>query len=98
MALEFNEEKIREELLELYEEFLDNPQDERIKGKLISYDRDYGGASHYNSILKKKAISDDVVKGLNALSLAYQYGMGFQKNEDILEVVKKVLKELEENL
>ena len=38
MALEFNEEKIREELVELYEEFLENPEDEKTKGKLISYD------------------------------------------------------------
>jgi len=98
MALEFNEEKIREELVELYEEFLENPEDEKTKGKLISYDWDYGGASYYDSILKKKSISDDVIKGLNVLSLTYQYGFGFQKDEDIVNKVRDVLKELEENL
>lgn len=98
MAEEFNEEKIREELLELYEEFLKNPRDASIRDKMIAYDRRYGNAPYLNEILKKKVISDDVANALNSVSAVFQYGMGIRNDKELLEMAKKALKELEENL
>ena len=98
MAEEFNEEKIREELLELYEEFLKKPGDVLIRDKMIAYDRDYWGAPYFNDVLVKKAISDDVAHALGVLLDVFQYGLGIRNDKELLEMAKVATKELEENL
>jgi|SRR3989344_5604152 len=94
-------EKIKKELLKVYEEFLKNPKDKSVYKKAIFYDKNYGGLTSYNDILVKKVVPKDIEKAINGLSTIYQYGMWEKEheafsNEKILKKAKKILEDLKE--
>ena len=97
MAIEFNEKKIREKLIVLYKKFIQQPESEEVKSNLIKFDRDFGGASTYNDILKSQPISKDIEKALGGLIDIALYGKGFRSKEECLSFAKEVLEDLEKS-
>lgn len=92
-------QKMRRELIELYEEFLANPGNETTEKKAIKLDRNFGGLSYYNEILSSQPVPKDVEGALNGLSTIYQYGSWEESheafsNDKILLEAKKILEEL----
>jgi hypothetical protein len=65
---EFDKNKLREDLLELYIAFLDNPEDKSVHLKAINYDRTYGSLEGYTSV------EDSIKKAISFLSFMAQYG------------------------
>jgi len=100
MSEDFNEEEMREELIQLYENFLKNPEDNFVIKKIISYERKYGGLPIYNDYLKSQPIPQDIEIALNWLSSMNQFNKYKDNhplaNDKILERAKKILKELKE--
>ncbi len=95
MALEFNEIKMRKELLALYRMFLENPESEDVRSNLIKFDRDFGGLAAYNDYLKSQPIPKDLVKAIGHVSTIFQYGLGTYEDDWILKVARKTLEGLE---
>jgi len=97
--VEFNEKKMRKELIDLYEAFLINPKNKLVRNVAIKYNNLYGGLSAYNEILAKQPIPKDIENALGGLSTIYQYGMWGENHEafsdeKILKDAKKILEEL----
>ena len=95
-------EEMRKELIRLYEEFLENPEDEVISKKIIAYELIYGGLSSYNDILKSRPVPIDVERALNGLSTIYQYGLWDDShkafsNDRIISAAKSVLEDLKKS-
>ncbi len=66
--------QIRKDLIELYEEFIENPEDKKLLKEIGEYDFTFGGLSGYNDYLKNPIVPEDVVSGLNWLGMIVQYG------------------------
>ncbi len=97
--IDFN--KIRKDLIEIYKNFLENPDNEEIIKKAFNYEKEYGGLSTYNEYLKSQPVPEEIEKALNWLSALYQFGI-HEKNhylseDKILKEAKKILEELKEN-
>ncbi len=67
--------QIRKDLIELYEEFIENPEDKKLLKEIGEYDFTFGGLSGYNDYLKNPIVPEDVKLALNGLSGIRQYGM-----------------------
>lgn len=92
-------QKMRRELIELYEEFLANPGDKTTEKKAIKWDRNFGGLSYYNEVLASQPVPKDIERALDGLSAIYQYGLWEDSheaysNDKILLEAKKILEEL----
>jgi hypothetical protein len=98
MSENFNEKEMREELIQLYEDFLKHPEDKFVIQRIISYEKKYGGLSTYNDYLKSKPIPQDIETALNWLSSMSQFNKYEDNhplaNDKILERAKKILIEL----
>jgi hypothetical protein len=94
-----NFQEIRKELLELYKEFLENPEDKALNKEITLYELKYGGLSSYNDYLKSQPIPKDIEEALNGLSTMYQYGL-FEddhkafSNDKIISNAKEILEKL----
>ncbi|MFB6226213.1 MAG: hypothetical protein ABEJ02_02580 [Candidatus Paceibacteria bacterium] len=97
MALKFDEVDMRERLKELYQKFLEKPEDENIKSDLVEFDRQYGGLASYNDYLASKPIPEYISKAIGHISTIYQYGWGTYEDKWILDTAKKNLEELQKN-
>jgi len=91
-------EKIRKELIGLYERFLKNPKSEKTINDIIEYEGKFGGLVIYNDILKRKPVPNVIKSGLAGLSLLYQYDehppTHKLSNKKIITKAKNILKEL----
>ena len=96
MTKEFNEKKIRRELIQLYKEFIENPESGDVKQNLIKFDRDFGGLAAYNDYLKSQPIPKDISKAIGHVSTIFQYGFGTYEDDWILKIAKETLDSLEE--
>lgn len=91
-----NFEKLKKDLIKLYEDFLKNPESKLLKEKAIKLEKILGGLSNYNDYFKSQPVPKDIEKGLNGLSAIYQYGMwddsheAFSKSK-IIGIVRKTL-------
>jgi hypothetical protein len=94
MTEEINFTKMRKELIKIYETFLKNPADERVRDLVIVYDRKYGGLSTYNEILKERPVPEEISRALENLSGIYQYGLGTLDDEELISTSKEILKNL----
>jgi hypothetical protein len=94
MALEFNEKKMRTELLSLYRAFIENPENENIRSDLIKFDRKWGNLATYNDILKSRPIPPYLSKAIGHVSTIFQYGLGTYDDVWIIDVAKDILKRL----
>jgi len=94
MEQTFDEQKMKKELLELYQLFLENPDDENMKDKLIKYDRHYGGLATYNDYFKSHPISEEIKEALGGLVDISLYGEGFMNKEECVSFAKKIIDEL----
>jgi hypothetical protein len=99
--VEFNEKKMRKELIDLYEAFLKNPKSKLVRNVAIKYSNLYGGLSAYNDILAQQPIPKDIENALGGLSTIYQYGIWGEyheafSDEKIIKDAKKILEELRE--
>ncbi|MCK4647513.1 hypothetical protein KAT24_01120 [Candidatus Pacearchaeota archaeon] len=99
MAEEINEEKLRKELLKIYESFINNPEDKKVLSLAQEYHLRYSGLQTCNEHLVKSVISENTEKAINELSTIYQYGMHDENhpafsNKKIIESAKKILEEL----
>jgi len=94
MAKEFNEEKMRRDLLFLYERFIENPENEEVRSNLIKFDMDFGGLCAYNDYLKSQPIPEYIQNALGGLIDLGLYGEGFKNKEECLYFAKEILKEL----
>ena len=74
MTKELDVQKMREELIKIYEGFLKNPENKKIQHISTKYDEIYGGLASYNEILVKKVVPEDIKMALDGLSTIYQYG------------------------
>jgi len=90
--------KMKEELIELYENFLKTPEDKFIQEKAIKYDKCFGGLQAYNDYLKSQPVPQEIEMALRGLSAIYQYGLWEDthdlSNGKIICKSKKILKEL----
>jgi len=96
MAKEFNEQKMRSELIKLYQEFIKSPKSENVRLNLIQFDRDFGGLATYNDYLKSQPIPKDISKAIGHVSTIFQYGLGTYENDWIFKIAKETLNNLEE--
>jgi len=101
MSEAVNFQRMRQELIEIYEKFLENPGDESIQKKIIEYDRNFGGLQVYNDYLKSRPVPKDIEVALGGLSMIYQYGLWEDdkeheafSDEKIVSEAKKILEEL----
>ena len=102
MAEAINFPKMRKELILLYENFLEKPEDQATNKKIMAYELLYGGLSSYNEILSSQPVPKDIGGALEGLSTIYQYGMWEDtheafSNEKIVRHAKKILGELKKN-
>lgn len=96
---EINFPKMKKNLITLYEAFLKNPNNEKIREIIKEYDKAYGSLPHYNDNSVKKIVPDKILSAINGLSALYQYGMWEENHEvfsdtKILKTAQKILKEL----
>jgi hypothetical protein len=92
-AIDF--QKIKRELIAIYQKFLNDGEKEEAIDEAIKYDRIYGGlvSEHYINY-----IPDYIVKAIERLSDIYQYGMrprdkGYS-NDELVSLAKKILENL----
>ena len=96
-AIDF--QKMRKELISLYEKFLKNPESDDVKEDLMSYEYEFGGLTAYNDYLKSQPVPKDIVKGLGGLSIIFEYGWFEDRDkiytkEKIFSEAKRLLEEL----
>jgi len=96
-AIDF--QKMKKELIKLYEEFLENPEDETTNKKIIAYELQYGGLQKYNDYLKSRPVPKYIETALSGLSTIYQYGLWedsneYFSNEKIVSKAKEILIDL----
>ena len=94
-----NFQKMRKELISLYERFLESSDSEDVKSDFMIYERDFGGLQVYNDYLKSQPVPKDIESGLAGLSTVFQYGWfkdggGMFSNEEIVVIAKKILEDL----
>ena len=70
-----NFQKIKKELIKLYEEFLENPLDQDVIDRIIHYSKVFGGLGSYNDYFKSLFVPKNIESALNGLSALYQYGL-----------------------
>lgn len=96
MAQEFNEKKMRKDLIKLYREFIEQPESENVKSNLIKFDRDFGGLVSYNDYLKSQPVPKYIQDALGAVADLGLYGEGFRSKEECLSFAKETLSKLKE--
>jgi len=98
MALTFNEKVMRKDLIKLYKDFIEKPEDETVRGNLMQCHLDWGGLVVYNDYLKSQPIPLYIVKALGSLIDMVVYGQGFrfESKEECISFAKEILRKLEE--
>ncbi|MDP3026813.1 MAG: hypothetical protein Q8N63_03830 [Nanoarchaeota archaeon] len=101
MAETIDFQKMRKDLIRIYEKFLENPEDKSIKKVAIDYDRNFGGLASYNDYLKSQPVSKNIEMALNWLSAIYQFGVWEKEHtlsdENIISKAKIVLENLKKS-
>ncbi len=97
VAVDF--QKMRKELIILYERFINNPESEEVKDDLMAYEHTFGGLTAYNDYLKSRPVPKDVVSGLGGLSIIFEYGWFESRDkiytkEKIFSEAKRILEDL----
>lgn len=87
MAKELNEEKLRKELIKVYEAFVENPKDKKIHNQLIALDLYYASAM---DLIKSKAIWEGIFQ--TTLIIQEKHPAG----KDKIELAKKIIKDLKQ--
>ncbi len=92
-------QRMKQELIGLYERFLENPEDETAYREIVAYELEYGGLQVYNDYLKSQPVPTEIELALGGLSALYQYGMHEDTHEaysdkKIVETAKRILAEL----
>ena len=94
MAKKININKMRKELLEIYEEFLKNPRSTSLQNKAIAYDKEYAGLPSYNDVLSERAIPEDISEAIGFLFKIFQYGSGTFNDVETLKSAEKIVEKL----
>ena len=95
MAEKVNEKKMREELIKIYQRFLNETDKNTIIDEAIAYDKKYGGlvSDHYIQHIPK-----DIAQAIGGLSVIYQHGMRSKdpgySDKEIISRTKKILEDL----
>ena len=88
VATNFDEKKLRQELIEVYERFIEDPQDKKNCERFSELDRKYSGA---NDLIHDQTL----VMALNNWSFLWQKNLPGQEDNAIDP--KKMLRKLKEN-
>ncbi len=81
------------EIEKLLSEFIENPNDSKIKDKAISLEKKYAGLTTINDHYKNKPIPENLMKAIPFLQEIYQYEKSTDENNTITKA-KKILKTL----
>ena len=92
-------QKMRKELISLYEKFLESPDNHLTYNEVVDYHIKFGGLVKYNEYLKSQPVPKDIVTGLYGLSTIYMYKFyekdeGIFSNEEIIVTAKRILQDL----
>ncbi len=92
-------QKMRKELIVLYNKFLEGPENDKTYREIVDYHLEFAGLTAYNERLKSRPVPKDVENALHGLSTIYQYGMWEDShiafsNEKIIQSAKKILQDL----
>ena len=94
----FDNQKLREELINLYEEFIKNPENPEIMKKLEKAEGKYSGLIVYKDIVEDLPYTEEVIRAISELPFSIQYGLGTFSKGDLILKAKEVLKELKKFL
>jgi len=91
-------ERMRTELIEIYQKFLEAPGSKPLHRRIMDYEKKWSGLSVYDDILKEKPVPEAIRKALEGLSLLYQYGTYPETHDlsdkNILKRAKAILEKL----
>jgi len=92
---EYNETKLRKQLLKMYRKFLKDPKNEENQGELLGFDRKYATLGYVNEHLKSMPIPEYICLAVGNVSALIQYNLGTYENEELIQDAKMRLMELE---
>jgi len=92
-------QKMRKELILLYERFIKDPKNQILLNEIHKYDLEFGGLGSYNDYCKLPIMPDSIKKALGLLEDLYYeplpYGTpGALSNEEIIAIAKEILQDL----
>lgn len=92
-------QKMRKELISLYEKFVNDLDNPKIKEEFMIYGSEFGGLTAYNDYLKSPPVPKDIQFALCGIDMVLEYGWFESRDkiytkEKIFNEVKKILKDL----
>ena len=93
MVVEYNEPKLRKQLLRVYSRFVEDPSDSENLEKIKELDEKYASVAAANDYIASQPIPKEISNATGFLHKIWAYSYGATR-EEIVEETKKILKDL----